>query len=297
MKIAVSGESTMDLKPHIALLMGIHILPFHVQMGEESYADGADEASPEKIFEYFERTGDLAKTSAANAEEYRAHFDKLLEEYDAVIHFSISSRLSGGYSNACLAAEGDKRIRIVDSKTVSFGIAMMAREAKKLIDEGVEDLDEIEKKCLYVREHTQASLLIDKLDYMWRGGRCSKLTLIGANLLKIKPAIVSEEDGKLGVGRKFRGKLERSVQDYLNATLDSYTGIDYSYAMLGYTVTPKEVIDDAVNLLKERGFKEVFVSQCNATDSCHGGPNVVGFAFLYEKKKSFSLPLPFKKGE
>ncbi len=289
MKIAVSGESTMDLKPNDALGMGIHNLPFHVQMGEESYLDGAPECSCANIFSFVEKTGTLAKTSAANVEEYRAHFESLLEEYDGVIHFSISSRLSSGYANAVEAAKG-LNVKVVDSKTISLGIAMMARHAVKMVAEGASDLDEIEAGCLAVRERTEASLLIDKLDYMWKGGRCSKLTLIGANVLKIKPAIVSQDDGKLGVGRKFRGKLEKAVRDYLLSTLDMYEGIDYGLAMLGYTVTPKEVVDMAVALLKEKGFKEVFVTETNATDACHGGPNVVGFAFLYGKKKGFSIP-------
>lgn len=275
----------MDIKADEAARMGLYTLPFHIQLGEESYLDGTKECTCAKLFEFVDSTGILPKTSAANVGELKEHFAKLLEDHDEIIHFTISSALSAGYSNALMAAEGNDKIHVIDSKTISLGIFFQARFAQKLAQEGELSTAQIVEKVLEYQSHIQTSLLIDKLDYMYKGGRCSKVSLLGANLLKIKPAIVSTDDGKLTVGRKFRGQLNKAVKDYLLSTLDSYEGIDLSFAAVGYTVTPEETVNMAEATLKEYGFKEVYLTETNGTDASHGGPNVVGFAFAYERKK------------
>lgn len=276
MRISISGESTMDLQKESLKEYEISSIPFHVQKGDENILDG--KYSNEELFDYTEKTGQLCRTSACNVSELEEHFSSLLKYSDKVIHFTISSDLSSGYQNAVIAKNDNANIEVIDSRSISLGIALMAIYARKLINDGKDNFASIVDKVKAFREHVHASLLIDKLNYMNKGGRCSKLMVLGANLLQIKPAIVAKE-GKLTVGAKYRGKLDKAVLDYIDGEIGAHQDIDYSIVGIGYTSTPKDVIDKAVKRLYEKGFKKVLLEKTNATDACHGGPNVIGLAF------------------
>lgn len=279
-KIALSGESTMDFQRDNLEKYDVYSIPFHVQMGESTYLDG--EKTNEEIFEFVRESGLAARTSAANIQELEDHFERILGERDEILHLTISSELSSGYQNAQIAKGERDNIEVIDSRSISLGIAMMAIKARKLIDEGKKTLKEIAEEIRAYRSHVDASLMIEDLSFMAKGGRCPRLVALGANFFKIRP-VVSMKEGKISLSKMIRGKIKDKVTDYIDSRLNGKNDVDYSFCALGYTSKTRIGVEEAVNHLKAKGFKEVLVTVTNATDACHGGPNVIGFAFAYGK--------------
>ncbi len=279
--IAVTGESPMDLSPEILKEEGIKTIPFHIAFDEKDHLDGT--FKNEEMFEYFDRTGKVPQSGAPSIEEYKNLFSSSLEGHDAVLHVSMSGSLSSGYQNAVMAAREfpEGKVEVIDTRTISLGIALVALKAKEIIHNGVKSLLEAKEKAMGILGKIKASLLIDRLEYMYRGGRCSKLVLLGANLLRLKP-VIEVNDGKLGVGSKYRGKRSKCLRNYIEREVNDVPDADKSIAVVGFTSTGDEEGQTiARETLTGLGFKRVLITQCNATNSVHGGPLVVGFGFLY----------------
>ena len=207
MKIAISAETTVDLTKELIEQNDIKIIPFNIVLGDETYKDG--EITTAEIFDSVEKTGVLPKTNAINQYEYTEYFENLLKEYDAVIHVSLSSGLSCSCQNAVNAAKDFKNVYVIDSQSLSTGIALLVLYAKELADQGVEP-SEIAAKVQARVNKLQVSFVIERLDYLYKGGRCNSLQFFGANLLKLRPRIVVKE-GKMGADKKYRGAMEKVV--------------------------------------------------------------------------------------
>ena len=173
MRIAISAESTIDLPLDLLNQYDIHTLPFTVLMGDIKALDG--NISPEDIFKYVNKNKILPKTSAVNVSEFEEHFNKLLKDYDYIIHFSLSSKISSAYSNALIAAGENPNIKIIDSESLSTGIALEAIYASKLVSAGLE-FNDIVNHALARISHVQASFILERLDYLYKGGRCRALS-------------------------------------------------------------------------------------------------------------------------
>lgn len=280
-KIIISVESTADLPKEELEKAGFPSLPFHVTMGEETYLDG--EKSNEEIFAYGNSHSDLAKTSAPNVNEYQTHFKKLRDSGAEVLHFSISEALSGGYKNASTAKGEDEGIEVVNSEEFSLGIAMEAFYAKKLIEEGEENLKVLAEKAREYRHNLDTSLMISDLKFMAKGGRCPSLVAKLLSPLKIRVSVFIKE-GRLSLAKTLLlGNMEKCVKNYIDSRLKLYgkDKIDFSFAALGYTSASRNGVEVAVNHLKKWGFEKVLAVPTNATDACHGGPDVIGFTFAF----------------
>lgn len=284
-KIAISAETTIDLPKEDLEKYNIHVLPFHVLMGEKEGYD--NEFTNEDLFQYTKKTGKLCRTSACNVEELEKHFAALFEEgYTQIIHFSISDKLSSGYKNAVQAAHGNPNIVVIDTHVASSGIFLLVRVAYEALEKGL-SLLEIEKNVLEARDkNLQTSLIVSSLDFLYRGGRCSKLAALGANLLKIKPAVVCDENGSLQMKKKFRGNVDRCVRFYVDWLLETYPNIDKRFGYLDYTVMDPKILEETKRyLLEEKGFQEIGVYRVSATIGVHTGPDAMGFQFLYNVNK------------
>mgnify|MGYP000180495493 CR=1 FL=1 len=223
MKIKISADSTCDLSPELIERYHIGITPLYIIRGEETLRDGID-VRPEELYEYANVTGKLCKTAAVNVSDYLAYFAACREEYDAVIHFTISSDMSACYQNACIAAQEFTNVYPVDSRNLSTGIGHLVLDAAEMAEQGMDAADiasALEKK----REKLDVSFVIDTLEYLKRGGRCSALVAMSANLLHLKPCI-EVKDGKMGVGHKYRGKLEKCYVQYIEERLKGRDDID-----------------------------------------------------------------------
>lgn len=280
MKIILSAESTVDLSKPLQKEFDVHIIPFTVVIGEEEKKDG--EVKGEDLFAYTEKTGKLAHTSAINVGQYLDYFTDLLKDADAIIHFSLSSKITSATGNAITAAKEveektGKRVIVIDSLSLSTGIAIQVVYCRKLIDKGL-PIDEIVSKVLERRPYAQASFALERVDYLYKGGRCSAAAKFFAGALGIKPQILVK-DGAMVSGKKFMGKAARWVPAYIDATLKQFDNWDPEICFLTYTAIPEEVLQAAEKKLYEVGFKRVERTIAGATISCHCGPGTLGVLY------------------
>ena len=187
MKIQITAESTIDLTKELLEKYDIKTLPYSVYLGETLCLDG--EISTAEIFDYVAKNKILPQTGAINEFQYTEFFEEQLKTCDAVIHFALSSEISSACSNAIKASQKFKNVFVVDTHSLSTGIALLAVKARKMAEQGIEP-QEIYDQLMKDREKLQVSFVIDKLDYLKKGGRCSSAAAFGANLLKIHPQIV-----------------------------------------------------------------------------------------------------------
>ena len=276
MKICISAESTIDLPKTLLEEFDIHTVPFSVLLGETLGLDGV--VTPPEIFDYVDRTGVLPKTSAVNQVQFEDYFEELLKDYDAIIHFSLSSDLSSAYQNAVNAAEGKKNIFVIDSMSLSTGIALLAINASKLAKAGKspEEIVKISKERI---PHDQASFVLATVDYLYKGGRCSALAKLGVQLFRIRPQIIVA-DGKMRPGKKYMGKQLQCVESYVQDTLEEFNNPDLSLAFVTHSHATDDMIEAAKNALIKRGFKRVEVTIAGATISSHCGPKCLGILYL-----------------
>ena len=275
-KIAISLDSACDLSKELIEKYDFKIIPFGVNLGDKFFYDG--EISPEEIFEYADNNKTLPKTNAVNEESFKEHFAKILNDYDAIIHFSISSEMSSAYQNAVNASKNYKNVYVVDSRTLSTAISLEAIYAKKL----TETMDDPAKIVELVKKRipaVQASFIIERLDYLYKGGRCSGLALLGANLLKIRPEI-EVLNGNMKNTEKFRGKMADCVTKYCRATLEKYNHPDKSVIFITHSVADKELVDAAKAVVSEYGFENVYETTAGCTVSSHCGKNTLGILYI-----------------
>lgn len=275
-KIAISLDSACDLSKELIEKYDFKVIPFGVNLGDKFFYDG--EITPEEIFEYADNNKTLPKTNAVNEEAFKEHFAKILNDYDAIIHFDISSEMSSAYQNAVNASKNFKNVYVVDSRTLSTAISLEAIYAKKL----TETMDDPAKIVELVKKRipaVQASFIIERLDYLYKGGRCSGLALLGANLLKIRPEI-EVLNGNMKNTEKFRGKMADCVTKYCRATLEKYNHPDKSVIFITHSVADKELVDAAKAVVSEYGFENVYETTAGCTVSSHCGKNTIGILYI-----------------
>lgn len=277
MKIAITAESTVDLPQEILKKYDIKTVPFMVILGDKEYMDG--EISPAEIFSFVEQKKVLPKTSAVNKEQFKAFFGEQLKNFDAIVHLSLSSKFSSAFQNAKdVAVELQKEIYVVDSQSLSTGIALLAIYARKLAD-GKIPAKEIAEKVSARVQSVQASFVLKKLDFLYKGGRCSALAYFGANLMKIRPQILVK-DGKMGVHRKYRGNMDKVVEDYCQDNLKEFDNPDLDVAFITYTTATPEMLSAARKALTVRGFKNIYETIAGGTISSHCGENTLGILYI-----------------
>ena len=276
MKICISAESTIDLPKEVLDEFGIKTVPFTITLGEKMGLDGV--TTPEEIFEYVDKTGVLPKTSAVNYAQYNEFFSDLLKEYDEVIHFSLSSDLSVAYQNAVTAAEELGHVHVIDSKSLSTGIALLAIYASKLVKDGLK-VDEIIEKVSERIPNDQASFVLATVEYLFKGGRCSSLARLGALLFRIRPQIIVA-NGKMGPGKRYNGKQLACVEQYCADTLEQFNNPDLEIGFVTHSGATPDMVDAAVEAMKDRGFKRVIVTTAGATISSHCGPKCLGILYI-----------------
>lgn len=276
MKICVSSESTIDLSKEELNKYNIKIVPFTIILGERSDFDGV--ITTQDLFDYYDQTGETPKTSAINETQYEEHFSNLFLEYDEIIHIAFSSKLSSAYANLEKVAKKNKHIHVIDSLSLSSGIGLLAIYASKLVKEGLE-VDEIVTKVNKRVPYVQVSSVISTLDYLYKGGRCNALVKKTADLLRIRPQIVSK-NGELIIGKKYIGKQLDCIKKYCDDTLKEFNNPDLSIGIVAYTSATSEMIEAAKEKLVNRGFKEILICQAGCTVTTHCGPRVVGIYYI-----------------
>ena len=283
MKIAISTESVVDLTPELKEKYDISVIPYTVILGDKEYTDGVD-ITPQQIFEFVDKNKVLPKTTAINEFAYKEYFEKLLKDYDAVVHICLSSKITSACGNAISASKQLENVFVVDSLSLSTGIALLAIYARELANKGLE-AEDVYKKVSERVPNVQASFVIKKLDYLHKGGRCSSIALLGANLMQIRPQIILKQ-GSMGVHKKYLGNMNKVISKYCKDTLDEFNNPDLSIGFVTYTTATPEMIDAAKTALKERGFKNIYETTAGATITSHCGENTLGILYINDGDKT-----------
>ena len=278
-KIKITCDSTCDLTPELYKRFDIEVLPLEVTLGDRVCYDGVD-VTTEEMYAFVQKTGTLPKTSAISVGAYEDCFRRWTEAGYSVIHINISNKLSACHQNACIAAEGMGNVFVVDSLNLSSGSGQLAMAAREMADEGLEAAD-IAEKLNEMRTRLDVSFVLQTLEYLHKGGRCSGVAALGANLLKLRPEIVVSNEGTMSVGRKYRGHMEKTVLDYIRGRLEGNDNVIPGRIMVTHTDMPQELVDKAVELVKSlHPFKEVLPTSAGSTIGSHCGPACIGVLFF-----------------
>ena len=278
MNIKITADSTCDLSPELVEKYGIEILPLYIIKDGESYRDMKD-IVPQDIFDHVNAGGTITTTAAINTEEYTEYFKPLSEQYDAVFHLNISAGFSSCNQNANIAAEEFDNVYIVDSRNLSTGSGHVVIEAAIMAQNGASP-EEIVEAMKTLVDKVEASFVVDKLDYLRKGGRCSALAALGANILSLRPCI-EVKDGKMGVGKKYRGKFDACIEKYVNERLEGRTDIVTDRIFITHTPCDKKIVDMVRKTIKKHmQFTEIIETTAGCTVSSHCGPNTLGILFI-----------------
>jgi len=275
--IKITADSTCDLSPEILEKFNITLFPIHIMIDGKNYRDGVD-IQPEDIFYYVGEEGKSVKTAAANAFEYEEFFAKYAGEYDAVIHVNIGSKFSSLHQQAKMAAENFDNVYVVDSYNLSTGSGHVVYEAVLMAKEGL-DAEEICRRLEEMIPKVETSFVIDTLDYLYKGGRCSGMEALGASLLRIKPSI-EVIDGEMHVGKKYRGKLSRCIGNYVKDRLADIDNIERKRIFVTHTMQSREIVEKVKEIVKQYDFEEIIETKAGCAVSSHCGPNTLGILYI-----------------
>ena len=277
-KIIITADSTCDLSPEQREQYGILISPLYVRLGEEEYKDGVD-IDAKKLFDYVAAGGALPKTAACSMDDYIALWKPYIDEGYEVVHINISSEFSSCHQNARLAAEELGHAYPVDSRSLSTGTGLLALEAADLAKEGKSGeeikaiLDEKQKKL-------NVSFVLDTMEYLAKGGRCSSMAALAAGLIKLRLGI-DVKDGKMGVGKKYRGKMAPVLKQYVQERLASVGDVELKRIFITHTGVDDETVAALAELIRSlRPFSEVLTSHAGCTVCSHCGPGTLGILFF-----------------
>ncbi|MDE6589590.1 MAG: DegV family protein [Oscillospiraceae bacterium] len=276
MSIKITATSTCDLPSELIERHQITIGPLYVSFGGNTYRDGA-EAGPEDIFRHVEGGGSLPSTAAVNIADYQALFSELSPKHEAVLHITIGSEFSCCFQNAQVAAEDFPNVYVVDSQNLTAGQGLLVLEAAEAAERG-DSIQDILAMLDSLISKVDTTFVVDKLDYLAKGGRCSSVVALGANLLKLKPCIVLA-DGKMTVGKKYRGSFDKILPDYVR---DQLSGKDVrtNRIVIVHTRCDPAIPAAVEQVVREFGFQEIIHTVAGSTISCHCGPNTLGLLFL-----------------
>ena len=275
-KIKLTVDSTCDLPVSLAQKYGVEIIPLYTVLGETALRDGV-EVTPDDIYKYVADNNALPKTSACPLDDYMTHFKKYTDDGYTVIHFSISSSMSSSHQNAVIAAGEVGNVFVLDTANLSTGSALLVLDAVDMINEGLEAeeiFENLKKNVPLVR----ASFVVDNLEYLKMGGRCSAVALLGANLLKIKPRI-DVKDGAMGVGEKYRGPYAKVLIQYVKQVLAAES-VNTKRVFITHTKCDEAIVNAVVEEVKNNlEFEEVYENTAGCVVTSHCGPNTLGVLF------------------
>ncbi|HWQ59275.1 MAG TPA: DegV family protein [Clostridia bacterium] len=278
MAIKITSDSTCDLTPELVERHHIELFPLYITLGGKTYRDMVD-LFPDDIFRHVDGGGDIATTAAIPPHDYGTRFAELSKEYEAVVHVCISSHFSACYQNACLAAQDFDNVYVVDSKNLSSGHGHVVMEAALMAEAGV-PAKELVARLEATVPKVEASFILDRLDYMRKGGRCSTITMLGANALQLKPCI-EVYNGAMRVGTKYRGSFEKCIQRYVKDRLEGRKDLVLDRIFITHPHAAPEAVETAREAIKQHAdFKQIIETRAGCTVSTHCGPSTLGVLFI-----------------
>ena len=281
-KVQITCDITCDLNWDLEQKYGVVTTPLHIVIGGKSYEDWVN-ITPEELYDIFYKTKELPHTTAGSVGEYTDFFKKYVDDGYDVVHLSLGSKLSVTHQSSILAAEEfPGRVFSIDTQNLSSGSGLLVIKACELRDKGL-SAKEIYDQVNTMIQKSHASFVLDRLDFMHAGGRCSTIAMLGANLLSLKPSIEVQNDngGAMVVGKKYRGKYDKVLIQYMEDTLAKYDNIDTDRVFITHAGADQEYVDAVYKALKaKKMFKEIHITRASCTISSHCGPNTLGVLFM-----------------
>ena len=276
--IKITTDSTCDLPRYIVEQHDITVMPLGVIKAGKLYQDGINIRTAD-IAAHVDAGGEITTTNAVNVADYETVFRELTAKYDAVIHINIGMGFSCCYQNAKLAAEDIPEVYVVDSANLTVGHGLLVMAAAEAAEAG-RSVPEILAMLEDMIPRIETSFVLDRLDDMKKGGRCSTATALGASLLKLHPCL-EVVDGKLPVVKKYRGSIEKVVADYVRDRLEGRTDLDTSRMFIVDTCEDDRLASIAREIVREDGrFDQILEAKAGCTIFCHSGPGTLGVVFL-----------------
>ena len=276
--IKITTDSTCDLPRELLERYNITVTPLGIIKAGKLYQDGVDIRTGD-IAAHVDAGGEITTTNAVNVADYEELFRRLMEEYDAVIHLNIGMGFSSCHQNARLAAEEVDGVYVVDSANLTVGHGMLVLAAAEAAEAG-KSVTEILAMLEEMIPRVETSFVLDRLDYMKKGGRCSAVTLLGANLLKLRPCI-EVKDGKMGVGKKYRGSFDKCVCEYITDKIGNRSDLELRRVFITHSGVPEETVQKAVETVQKlQPFEEICVTRAGCTVSSHCGPGTLGVLYI-----------------
>ena len=278
MNIKIMSDSTCDLSQDLLEKYNITLVPLTIIKNGKAFSDGLD-ITPADIYQHVASGGNLCSTTAMNVGEYQDWFAKFANNYDGILHINISAEFSSSYQNACLAAEEFENVKVVDSRNLSTGQGLVVLKACELA-QTCESLEELQQEVQEFTSHVEASFLLDRLEYMVKGGRCSSVVALGANLLNLKPCI-EVKNGKMSVVKKYRGNYAKCLANYVKDRLQGRDDLDRLILFVTRTPVTQDCLDAVKAAVDEHAdFENIYWTEAGCTISCHCGPGTLGVLFV-----------------
>lgn len=281
-KVILTADSTCDLSEELKARFGVTVNPLHVVLEDKSYDDGVD-LVPDDIYRAYGEKKVLPKTAAVNAAEFVDFFTPYIEKGYEIVHINLGSGLSVTHTNCRMAAAELEGVYVVDSCNLSTGSGLLVLEAAERIAAGM-PAEQVAREVQELACKVSASFVLDTLEFLHKGGRCSALAMMGANLLQLKPCIeVDNTSGKMGVGKKYRGSLDKCLQQYVQDKLEGRTDIRTNRIFITHSgISEERIAMVKAEVEKYQKFDEIFVTRAGCTISSHCGPNTLGVLFMTE---------------
>ena len=277
-RVVITADSTADIPPELQKRYDIHLIPLTILLGEDSFLDG-QEFTPADMYERYHEDGTLPKTAAPSVQAFIDFFTPLIASGAQVVHLDISAELSNAYNAARLAASELEGVYVVDTRSLCCGIALLAVEGAEWRDRGM-DAAAIAAHLSDLTGRVSTTFVLDTLTFMWKGGRCSGVTVLGANLLNIKPAL-EMRDGKLTIFKKYRGPRKSVYRKYITEQLLGRKILTNHVFFANSGEIEPEVLDEMETLVRElSGGREVHRAEAGCTISSHCGPGTLAVFYI-----------------
>ncbi len=280
-KTMIFSDSTCDLPKSITDARNIIINPLTIVFGEDNKIDGVD-ITPDDVYAFYAKTGMLAKTTAANIAEHEEFIRKNLKNGFGAVYFTISSEMSSNNNYAKVAAEKFEDVYVIDSRNLSTGIGLLVLHAADLADQG-KTAKEIYDEIISMTDRVDASFIVDTLEYLHKGGRCSSIAALGANFLKLRPCI-QVKDGKMSVSKKYRGKMSDVLKTYVKEKISDVDNLDGNRIFITNSGNCEEIEKELEQIVREvYPDKEIILNRAGCTVSSHCGPGTLGILMIRKR--------------
>ncbi len=276
--IKITTDSCSDLSQNLIDAHHLDVIPLHVLVNGKDHHD--NELTLNQLFTSVEATGDLPITAAPSVKEFIRFFDVP----EDLVYIGLSAQLSATFQNACLAAEQlqKENLFLIDAQNLSTGIGLLVLKADDLRQDGLTAPD-IAEEIKATRARVKTSFVIDTMDYLYKGGRCSGLAAFVGSMLQIRPIISVRPDGTLGVRHKVRGSRKKALDTLLSDFKTSLPGVDLTRVFVTHTGCDQDAAYLSQELTSLAAIEHVHITLAGATIASHCGPNTIGILYIESK--------------